>query len=78
MAATGEDRALLRGWRVWEDGPGAREEEPGPKAGGWLLLSRASCGGQGIAREILPEQQGLLRLLPSQAVTVVLKIILPP
>lgn len=45
--------------------------------GGWLP-SRGLCGGQGIAREILPEQQGLLRLLPSQAVTVVLKIILPP
>ena len=56
----------LGGAGRWKDRPGVG------------YLSRGLCGGQGIAREILPEQQGLLRLLPSQAVTVVLKIILPP
>lgn len=60
------------------DGLAPGEEEPGPcgREGGYL--SRGLCSSQGIAREVLPEQQGLLGLLPSQAVTVVLKIILPP
>ena len=61
-----------------ETGLAPGEEEPGPRGWEGGYLSRGLCGSQGIAREILPEQQGLLSLLPSQAVTVVLKIIRPP
>lgn len=68
----------LGGAGGWKDGPGAQGGGAGAQGREVGYLSRGLCGGQGIAREILPEQQGLLRLLPSQAVTVVLKIILPP
>lgn len=68
----------LEGASGWEDGPGAWGGGAGSQGREVGYLSRGLCSGQGIAREILPEQQGLLRLLPSQAVTVVLKIILPP
>ena len=68
----------LGGAGRWKDRPGVQGGGAGAQGREVGYLSRGLCGGQGIAREILPEQQGLLRLLPSQAVTVVLKIILPP
>lgn len=43
------------------------------------LFALCVCfGWQGAPWEILPQKQGLFRLLPGQAVTVVFKLTLPP